>query len=80
MVVVSLPFVLCEAATGIVSWLSGELKIPPLVSLGVAIDLIILLAGIGAAVMWMMRAGPPKVENPEEDSREQETPETSQRS
>jgi len=67
----SLPFILAEVATGIVSWLSGELKIPPLVGLGVAIDLVILLAGLGIAVAWATRSGPPKAVIPEDDSQEQ---------
>ena len=48
--VTSLPFVLVEAATGIASFLTGELKIPPSVGSGTAVDLAILVAGIAVAM------------------------------
>jgi hypothetical protein len=42
----SLPFVVAEAATGIVSHLYGVLTIPPILGLGTVVDLGILLGGI----------------------------------
>ncbi len=40
--ITSLPFVLAEAGTGIVSMLTGQLSIPPLVGAGTVIDLFIV--------------------------------------
>jgi hypothetical protein len=44
--ITSLPFVLAEAGTGIVSMPTGQLSIPPLVGAGTIVDLSILIAGI----------------------------------
>jgi hypothetical protein len=44
--VTSLPFVTAEAITGIVSHLTGQLSIPPIIGAGTAVDLTILLLGI----------------------------------
>lgn len=41
-----MPFVLAEAATGVVSFLTGHLSIPPLLGAGSAVDLSILIAGL----------------------------------
>lgn len=46
----SIPFILVEALTGIVSHLTGELSIPPLVGAGTVIDVCILLAGLLTAM------------------------------
>jgi hypothetical protein len=48
--ITSLPFVLAEAVTGILSFATGELGIPPYVGIGTAIDLTILLAGLGIVI------------------------------
>jgi len=48
--VTSLPFVLAEAATGVVSHLTGLLAIPPLVGLGTAVDVGILATGLAVPV------------------------------
>jgi hypothetical protein len=58
----SLPFVLAEAGTGMVSLLTGQLSIPPLAGVGTAIDLAILLVGLGAAVMRTKKKEPAKAE------------------
>ena len=58
----SLPFVLAEAGTGVVSLLTGQLSIPPLAGVGAAIDLTILLAGLGAAILMALKEGPAKAE------------------
>ena len=54
----ALPFVLLEAGTGIVSLFSGILSIPPLLGVGTAVDLTILLTGI-AVVMYRGAKGRP---------------------
>ena len=47
---VTLPFVLAEIATGVVSVFTGLLAIPPLVGAGTAVDLGILVAGVVVSV------------------------------
>jgi len=44
--ITSMPFVLTEAGTGILSLLTGQLSIPPLVEAGSVVDLSILIAGM----------------------------------
>ena len=58
----SLPFVLAEAMTGIISFISGELRIPPSVGVGMAVDLVILLVGLGVAILTALKARQSKVE------------------
>jgi len=53
--ITSLPFVLAEAGTGIVSLLTGQLSIPPLVEVGTFIDLSILIAGMCAVLLRARR-------------------------
>jgi subtilase family serine protease len=53
--ITSLPFVLAEAATGVVSLLTGQLSIPPLVGAGTAVDSTILLAGMVTAILRIVR-------------------------
>ena len=64
--ITSLPFVIAEAATGIISFITGELRIPPTVGVGTGVDLLILLAGLGVAVMRALRVGPSKAEMTDE--------------
>jgi hypothetical protein len=59
----SLPFVVAEAGTGIVSLFTGQLSIPPLMGVGTAVDLSILMAGISVA---MLRALRPETPGPED--------------
>lgn len=54
--VFALPFVLSEAATGVVSSLTGLLSIPPLLGLGTAVDSAILLTGLAVGVHRGLRA------------------------
>jgi len=54
----SMPFVVAEVALGVVSFLTGQLSIPPLVGTGTAVDLAILLAGIVAAVLRILKTKP----------------------
>jgi hypothetical protein len=49
-VLAALPFVGAEAATGVVSFLTGLLTIPPLLGAGTAVDLAILVAGTVVSV------------------------------
>jgi len=60
--ITSLPFVIAEAVTGVVSFLTGQLSIPPLLGIGTAVDLTILLAGLAVAVLRATRAGPSKAD------------------
>ena len=53
--ITSLPFVLAETATGILSIATGELRIPPLIGIGTAVDLVILLFGLATAVVFVLR-------------------------
>jgi len=62
----SMPFVIVEVATGIASLLTGELRIPPPFGVGMAIDLAILLAGLGVALARALKAIPSKGESPDE--------------
>ena len=50
-IVFSLPFILAEVATGIVSALTGTLSIPPLLGVGTVADALILVAGVAVAVI-----------------------------
>jgi hypothetical protein len=50
-----LPFVVAEAATGVVSTFTGFLSIPPALGLGTVVDGSILIAGLGVAVYLMRR-------------------------
>ncbi len=49
--IVSIPFVVAEVAIGVVSLLMGRLRIPPLIGAGTAVDMTILLMGLGFAVL-----------------------------
>jgi len=61
--IASLPFVVAEAGTGIVSLFTGQLSIPPLMGVGTAVDLSILMAGISVAILRALR---PETPGPEE--------------
>ncbi len=54
-VITSLPFVLAEAGTGILSFATDELRIPPFVGVGMAIDLTILFSGLAVALVRATR-------------------------
>jgi len=54
-----LPFVVAEAATGIVSFLTGLLSIPPVLGVGTALDLTILVAGIWVSTSRVRKGKPP---------------------
>jgi PKD repeat protein len=58
--IVTVPFILAESATGVVSLLTGWLSIPPAVGIGTIVDLIILLAGLGVAILRALKAKPSK--------------------
>jgi len=57
----SMPFVLAEAATGVMSLATGLLSIPPLLGTGMAVDVVILVAGLGVAGVRAIREKPPQV-------------------
>ncbi len=57
--VTSLPFVTVEAATGVASLLTRWLSIPPILGVGTAVDLGILISGI-AVLLFRARARTPK--------------------
>ena len=56
----TLPFVVAEAGTGVVSLLTGLLAIPPLVGMGTAVDLGILVAGLAASTYRVRKRTPPR--------------------
>ncbi len=58
--ITSLPFILTEAFTGTVSFLTGELKIPPYLGAGTAIDLIIIFAGLAVAALRLLKTRKPR--------------------
>ena len=55
--ITSMPFVLAEAGTGVVSLLTGLLSMPPLLGAGTAIDLAILTAGLAISLFKALRKG-----------------------
>jgi len=56
-VITSMPFTLAEAGTGVVSVLTGQLSMPPLVGAGTALDLAILVAGLAVQGLRLFRPG-----------------------
>ena len=57
-VIFSIPFVLAEAVTGIMSHIAGVLSIPPTIGVGTAVDLAILVGGLSLSACWMLRKRP----------------------
>ena len=57
-VITSLPFVVAEAATGVLSLATGLLSIPPVIELGMLVDAAILVAGVGVAIMRLIEPKP----------------------
>ncbi len=55
-VTASVPFVVIEAATGIVSLATGQLSMPPANGPGSAVDIAVLLAGLGVSVAGILKA------------------------
>jgi len=58
----SLPFVLAEAVTGITSYLTGQLSIPPALGIGTAIDLSILVSGMVIVLARALKSEEKKAE------------------
>jgi len=52
----SIPFVVAEAATGVASFITGQLSIPPAIGPGTAVDMTVLLAGIAVAVLRAVKS------------------------
>jgi predicted GH43/DUF377 family glycosyl hydrolase len=63
--VLAFPFIIAEASTGVLSYLTGYLSIPPLVGWGMGVDLGILLAGLAVSVLVYRKYG--KMQNPDQD-------------
>jgi len=63
-----LPFVLFEAATGVLSYVTGLLAIPPLLGLGTLVDLLILGVGVVAPYTLLRRASSATAPDPTEQS------------
>ena len=53
--IVSMPFVSAEVATGVVSLFRGELSIPPIIGLGTIIDGAILAIGMAVAIIRLQK-------------------------
>jgi len=51
----SMPFVAAEAATGVISFHTGELSIPPVVGVGMAVDCTVLILGLVVLVARAMK-------------------------
>jgi hypothetical protein len=65
-----LPFILAEAVTGVLSFVTGELRIPPTVGLGTAVDMVIFLAGVVVIVLRALKARPMKSKIGEDSERD----------
>jgi len=63
-IIFSLPFVLAEAVTGVVSFATGQLSIPPLFEAGTIVDLTILMAGLGVPLVRVSKTKPSEAELP----------------
>jgi outer membrane protein assembly factor BamB len=50
-----LPYMTAEAFTGLISYFTGFLSVPPLLGLGMIVDMIILLSGIIVFVLMLIR-------------------------
>jgi hypothetical protein len=66
-VISSLPFVLAETVTGVISLATGQLSIPPLLGAGTAVDLAILIVGVAVAFYRTTKAAP-QSDGSDEDS------------
>lgn len=58
----SMPFVVAETATGVLSLAVGEFSIPPMIGLGTAVDAAILLAGLVASIVRALKTRESKSE------------------
>jgi hypothetical protein len=59
--ITSMPFVLAEAATGVVSFLTGQLSIPPPIGVGTVVDVTILVAGLLVALSRARKTRQPPI-------------------
>jgi len=55
-----LPFVIVEALVGIISLFTGHLRVPPILGVGLIVDLIILILGLISCVVIFMKGNVPK--------------------
>jgi len=65
-IILSLPFILAEAVTGVVSFATGQLSIPPLFGSGTIVDLTILMAGLGVPLVRVLKTKPSEAGIPKE--------------
>jgi len=56
----SLPLLVVESATGVVSFFTGLLAVPPIMGLGMIVDLLILVSGVAALAVLALTAKPPE--------------------
>jgi len=56
-IIVVLPFVIAEIMTGIISFLTGLLSVPPLLGAGMVVDLVILIIGLIAFTLIFRKSG-----------------------
>jgi len=64
-VLTTLPFILAEAMTGIVSLITGQLSIPPLFGAGTIVDLAILVSGLASLAIRLLSKGQRKEKDAE---------------
>jgi len=67
-IITSMPFAVAEAATGVLSLLTGHLSIPPVVGAGTAVDVAILVSGLLITVLRAVLTKPPKTDVIDEPS------------
>jgi hypothetical protein len=60
---ISLPFILVEAATGVVSLLTRQLSMPPIIGFGTAVDLLVLVVGLMVSIHRILRKAPSLAED-----------------
>jgi len=56
----SMPFVVVEAVTGIMSHVTGALSMPPTIGIGTLVDVVIFVAGLFFALVRSLRRKPVK--------------------
>jgi len=62
--IASMPFVLAEAATRVVSFLIRQLSVPLLVRAGTAVDLTLLITGLAIMIFRMLKTAATNLDAP----------------
>jgi hypothetical protein len=57
-----LPFAIAEILTGVISYLTGFLSVPPILGLGMAVDLAILISGLMSCIIIFKRGRGPSTD------------------